>query len=108
MSWFGPNFVGTVILTLTIALHASARGSVLLYSPTLISDNKPSRNSDNTHPMPESSASAGIVVDLPIHEARTPSPQESHFQLFAQLAALQSKRDHYGLIQAAERADLDV
>jgi hypothetical protein len=57
---------------------------------------------------PEPSASAGIVVDHPIPEARTPSPQVSHFQLFAQLAALQSKRDHYGLIQAAERADLDV
>jgi hypothetical protein len=58
--------------------------------------------------MPELPASAGIVVDLPTPEAHTPLPQSSHFQLFAQLATLQSKGDHYGLIQTAERADLDV
>ncbi|KAI0247075.1 COP9 signalosome [Lactifluus subvellereus] len=58
--------------------------------------------------MPELPVSVGIVIDLPTPEAQTPLPQSSYFQLFAQIAALQTKGDYYGLIQAAERADLDV
>lgn len=58
--------------------------------------------------MPELPASAGIVVDFPTPEAQTPLPLSSYFQLFAQTAALQTKGDYYGLIQAAERSDLDV
>lgn len=60
--------------------------------------------------MPELPVSAGIVVDFPTPEAQTPGqlPLSSYFQLFAQTAALQTKGDYYGLIQAAERSDLDV
>ena len=37
-----------------------------------------------------------------------PSPSSSYVELFAQIAALQAKGDHYGLLQAAECADLAV
>lgn len=37
-----------------------------------------------------------------------PFPSSSYVELFAQIAALQAKGDHYGLIQAAECADLAV
>ncbi|KAI0282704.1 COP9 signalosome [Russula brevipes] len=35
-------------------------------------------------------------------------PSSPYVELFAQIATLQAKGDHYGLIQAAERADLAV
>jgi len=41
-------------------------------------------------------------------EALVPSTSSPHVELFAQIAALQAKGDHYGLIQAAERAELVV
>ena len=41
-------------------------------------------------------------------EAHTSSHASSNVEMFAQIAALQAKEDYYGLIQAAERADLAV
>jgi len=42
-------------------------------------------------------------------EAQTPpSTSSSYIEPFTQIAALQAKGDHYGLIQAAERVDLTV
>lgn len=54
-------------------------------------------------------ASARVVMNVLAHtEAPVPSPASSYVELFAQIAALQAKGDYYGLIQAAERADLAV
>ena len=59
--------------------------------------------------LPESTASAMVVMNVLAHtEAHVPSAASSYVELFAQIAALQAKGDYYGLIQAAERADLAV
>jgi hypothetical protein len=52
-------------------------------------------------------ASTRITMDLlAVSEGRDPS--SPYVELFAQITTLQAKGDHYGLIQAAERADLAV
>ena len=60
--------------------------------------------------MTGSPASARVVMDVPAPtEAHVlPSPSSSYVELFAQIVTLQAKGDHYGLIQAAECADLAV
>jgi hypothetical protein len=42
------------------------------------------------------------------HVPPSASSSSSYAEPFTQIAALQAKGDHYGLIQAAERADLVV
>jgi hypothetical protein len=57
-------------------------------------------------------ASARVVMDVLAptepHVLPSPSPSSSDVEPFAQIAALQAKGDYYGLIQAAECADLAV
>src|SRR6266850_1124872 len=57
-------------------------------------------------------ASARVVMDVLAptepHVLPSPSPSSSYVELFTRIAALQAKGDHYGLIQAAECADLAV
>lgn len=53
---------------------------------------------------------ASITMDaLSATETQNPSSTSStYIESFAQIAALQAKGDHYGLIQAAEQVDLAV
>jgi hypothetical protein len=52
-------------------------------------------------------ASTRIAMDV-LAASEGHHPSSPYVELFAQIAALQAKGDHYGLIQAAERADLAV
>ncbi|KAI0303555.1 COP9 signalosome [Multifurca ochricompacta] len=54
--------------------------------------------------MPKLSASGGILF-IPT-DARSQPPEEPYLSLFTQIAALQANEDYYGIIQAAECADL--
>jgi hypothetical protein len=65
---------------------------------------------ESTQREPGLPASAKVVIDVlaPTEAHVLPSHSFSYVELFAQIAALQAKGDHYGLIQAAERADFAV
>ena len=60
--------------------------------------------------VPVPSRSARIAMDaLTAPGAQNPSStSSSYIESFTQIAALQAKGDHFGLIQAAERVDLAV
>jgi hypothetical protein len=62
---------------------------------------------DPSQRLADLSASTRIAMDV-LAASEGHDPSSPYVELFAQIAALQAKGDHYGLIQAAERADLAV
>ena len=70
---------------------------------------QPSLLQQSAQRVPSLPSSARVIMDvLTPTEAHIPTVSSSYVELFAQITSLQSKGDYYGLIQAAERADLAV